>query len=235
MQANPCISKWFFEVAKKAGYCNGVCLDHVPFGLVLRSDGKKFRTRSGDTERLIDLLNKAVDKAKEIIKEREFQGDDQEILSLAKALGIGSIKYADLSCHRLKDYVFNYDRMLKFDGNTAAFLMYAYVRISGIKRKVGINIKELKGTISLQHPAERALALHLLQFVEALNSTVQDLLPNRLTDYLYTLAEKFNVFFRDCRVEGSDEQNSRLLLSELVARVLKQGMDLLGLTTVDRM
>lgn len=123
--------------------------------------------------------------------------------------------------------------MLKFEGNTAAFLLYAYVRIQGIKRKVG---KEaVKGPIVLSHPSEVAMAFHLCLFPETLQMMSQDLLPNRLCDYLYALAEKFHAFFRDCRVEGSIEKNSRLLLSEVTAQVLKKGLSILGLQTLERM
>jgi arginyl-tRNA synthetase len=152
-------------------------------------------------------------------------------------LGINAIKYSDLVSHRISDYVFSYEKMLRFEGNTAAFVMYSYVRVQGIIRKVGIEPATLiaKEKISLTHPSEVALALHLARFAETLDLMAEDLLPNRLTEYLYSLAETFNHFFRDCRVEGTPEQNSRLLLTELTGRVLKQGMQLLGLTTVDRM
>src|SRR5262249_23020482 len=152
--------------------------------LVLGPDGKKFRTRAGESEKLIDLLNAAVDHAKKILTERSPSMPPEELNALAKALGIGAVKYADLSCHRTGDYMFSYDRMLKFEGNTAAFLMYAYVRIAGIKRKVNVDIEEVKKThrIYLEHPSEIALGLHLAQFGEALNQVANDLLPNRLTD-----------------------------------------------------
>lgn len=228
-----------FKAAEKAGYLDlkKVRVDHVPFGLVLGSDGKKFRTRAGDTERLIDLLNAAIDHAEKILVERDPEIDPQERQRLAHALGIGAIKYADLSGHRIGDYVFSYDRMLRFEGNTAAFLMYSYVRINGIKRKVNIDPQTIMSSthIQLEHPSEIALGLHLLQFSEALNQVAEDLLPNRLTDYLYILSEKFNAFFRDCRVEGSPQQNQRLLLCEATARVLKQGLDIVGVPTVDKM
>lgn len=228
-----------FKVAEMAGYLDPkkVQTDHVPFGLVLGPDGKKFKTRSGDTERLIDLLTAAVDHADKILQERSPELSEADRHQLAHALGIGAIKYADLSCHRTGDYVFSYDRMLRFEGNTAAYLMYSYVRVAGIKRKVNADMEAIieDSQISLKHTSEVALGLHVLQFGEALESVSKDLLPNRLTDYLYGLAEKFNAFFRDCRVEGSPEQNSRLLLCEAVARTMKQGLDILGVQTVDRM
>ncbi len=228
-----------FRAAEKAGYLDPqkIRVDHVPFGLVLGPDGKKFRSRTGETERLIDLLQAAVNYAEKILKERDPEMDEEERKKLAHALGIGAIKYADLSCHRLGDYVFNYDRMLRFEGNTAAFLMYSYVRVAGIKRKVKADVKWVKDQhhIHLEHSSEITLGLHLLQFDEVLKQVTEDLLPNRLTDYLYTLAEKFNAFFRDCRVEGSPQQNERLLLCEATARVLKQGLDILGVPTVEKM
>lgn len=228
-----------FKAAEKAGYLDlqKVRVDHVPFGLVLGADGKKFRTRAGDTERLIDLLRAAIDHAKKILMERSPEMPLEERDTLAHALGIGAVKYADLSCHRTSDYTFSYERMLRFEGNTAAFLMYAYVRVEGIKRKVKASVEALRldHKIHLQHPSEISLGLHLGQFNEALDQVSQDLLPNRLTDYLYTLAEKFNAFFRDCRVEGSPEQNSRLLLCEVVAMVMRQGLDILGVKTVEKM
>lgn len=228
-----------YKASEKAGYINPnrVRFDHVPFGLVLGPDGKKFRTREGETERLMDLLTNAITKARNILDERDSEMSESEKEVLSKALGIGAVKYADLSCHRTGDYVFSYDRMLRFEGNTAAFLMYAYVRVAGIKRKVQADIEQIKRTehIVLEHPSEVALALELSQFSEALDQVANDLLPNRLTEYLYGLAEKFNAFFRDCRVEGSPQQNSRLLLCEAVALTLHEGLNILGVKTVERM
>jgi len=231
--------KMIFAAAEKAGYLDPakVRVDHVPFGLVLGNDGKKFRTRSGETEKLIDLIEAAIDEAAKILSERSPEMPPEERHALAKAIGIGAIKYSDLSCHRTSDYTFSYERMLRFEGNTAAFLMYAYVRTAGIKRKINADIGALKHShsILLEHPSEVALGLHLSQFGEALEMVAEDLLPNRLTDYLYTLSEKFNAFFRDCRVEGSEQQASRLLICEVTSMVLKQGLEILGLKTVNKM
>jgi len=228
-----------FEAAKKAGFLDPykVRVDHVPFGVVLGPDGKKFKTRSGDTEKLIDLLHEAIAHAREILRERLTDAGDEELDRLARVLGIDAVKYADLSCHRVKDYLFSYERMLKFEGNTAAFLLYSYVRIQSIKRKVSKPIDEVekRAHIILFHPSEISLGLHLRQFGEVLDMLSRDLLPNRLCEYLYILAEKFNAFFRDCRVEGSPEEESRLLLCEASGRVLKQGLEILGLHTVNRM
>lgn len=215
-----------------------VRVNHVPFGLVLRADGKKFQTRSGETERLIDLLQAAIDKAKEILTERNYQDvSATELQNMANILGINAIKYADLANNRTSDYVFSLDRMLQFEGNTAAFVCYAYVRIQSLKRKVSVDINALamQHKIVLQTAEELDLGLQILRFNEIINNFTEELLPNRITDYLYHLAEKFHVFFHNCRVEGTAEQNSRILLCEAVARILAQGLELLGLQPLLKM
>jgi arginyl-tRNA synthetase len=227
-----------FKAAQNAGYLDPqkARVDHVPFGLVLGPDGKKFKTRSGETERLIDLLTTAIDKAYSILqeraKEKDASLDPQEMKEIARVLGINAVKYSDLSCNRTHDYAFSYDKMLRFEGNTAAFLMYSYVRIHGIKRKIA---NAQVSNIDLRHESEIALGLHICQFAEVIDSISDDLMPNRLCEYLFELAEKFNAFFRDCRVEGVPEQNQRLALCELTADVLQQGLSILGLKTVTRM
>ncbi|MGR3973759.1 MAG: arginine--tRNA ligase [Candidatus Rhabdochlamydia sp.] len=228
-----------FKAAEKALYLNRdhVRVDHVPFGVVLGKDGKKFKTRSGETEKLIDLITEAILQARLLLKERGDSLDEKELDEMATILGVNALKYADLSSHRIKDYTFSYDRMLKFEGNTAPFLLYAYVRIRSIQRKIGRKMKDVmqEGLITLEHPCEMELALHLLQFNETLEKMAEELLPNRLTDYLYTLAEKFHAFFRDCRVEGSSHETSRLIICEAAARVLGQGCQILGLKLLEKM
>ena len=228
-----------FKAAQKAKFLDlsKTQVEHVAFGVVLGADGKKFKTRSGETERLIDLLHHAVIMAKVLLKERMPEVEEDLLEQRAAILGIDAVKYADLSGHRLKDYAFSYERMLKFEGNTAAFLLYAYVRIQSIKKKANKDMDLLikQKSIVLTHPSEVDLGLHLRRFGEALELIERDLLPNRLCDYLYQLAEYFNAFFRDCRVEGSKEEDSRLLLCELTARVLEKGLFILGLKTLDRM
>ncbi|NGX63598.1 MAG: Arginine--tRNA ligase [Candidatus Anoxychlamydiales bacterium] len=228
-----------YQAVIKAKYLdpNKTRFDHVTFGVVLAEDKKKFKTREGETTKLIDLLYKAVDGAKKILKDRLKHIDKNTLDEYSKNLGISAVKYADLSNHRIKDYVFSYDKMLSLEGNTAAFLFYSYVRILSIKKKVNEDIEKIlkSSEIDLKHPSETALALHLVRFAEILNLMSRDLLPNRLTDYLYDLATKFNIFFRDCRVEGSLEQNSRLLLCHMCQKVLKAGFDILGLKPLDRM
>ncbi|SCA58615.1 Arginine--tRNA ligase [Chlamydiales bacterium SCGC AB-751-O23] len=227
------------EVSTLAGFLDPQKnqFDHVGFGLVLGADGKKFKTRSGETEKLIDLLNNAIAKAEATIKERTPDIDPKELKESSRALGIGAVKYADLSCNRLGDYTFSYDRMLRFDGNTACYVMYSYVRILSIQRRVSSSLEEVikNPTFSFSHSSEMALAAHLIKFPVVVKQMSEDLLPNKLTDFLFQLADKFNSFFRDCRVEGSEEQNQRLCLCELSKRVFAQGFQLLALPIVQKM
>jgi arginyl-tRNA synthetase len=233
-----------FSAAKKVGYASDeIRLDHVPFGLVLGPDGKKYKTRSGETEKLMDLLTEGVARAKNILSERnqvEAIFTEKEIENTAQIIGISAIKYADLAGNRIQDYVFEYDKMLKLEGNTAAFLIYAYVRTAGIKRKLAkienLSVQNLSPTtITLDHPMELNLAIHLLRFPEMVTEVADDLFPNRLCEYLFELANHFHQFFRDCKIIGSEQQASRLLLSELTAKILKLGMGLLGIKTVEKM
>lgn len=228
-----------FEAAKKIGFVQDdhPKLEHVGFGVVLGENGKKLKTRSGETIRLMDLIQEAIARAKTIMEERLEGATEEELEQAAEVLGIDAVKYSDLSCHRQKDYVFSFDRMLRFEGNTAAFLLYSYVRIQSIKKKANLSVEDVLKTsrISITSEAEMDLGVHLLQFSEALHAMDVELLPNRLCDYLFHLAEKFNIFFRDCQVIGHPEQNSRLMLAELTSKVLKKGLNLLGLKTLNRM
>ncbi len=231
--------KMLFQAAEKVGYldCKKVQINHVGFGVVLAPDGKKFKTRSGTTEKLIDLLLESMRQAKIILAKRLPQLTEKELDDRAKILGIDAVKYADLSSNRLKDYTFSYSRMLRFEGNTAPFLLYAYVRIQSIKKKIGKNLKSLleTGQIHLEDPSEVDLSLHLIQFGETLDTIVKDLLPHRLTEYLYLLAEKFHYFFHACQVKESPQETSRLLLCEVTGRILHQGLTILGLKTLEEM
>lgn len=228
-----------FKAAEKAEILdkNKTRVEHVGFGVVLGEDGKKFKTRSGETVRLMDLLMEAVRRAKLIVSERLTDASEEEKEQLSIALGINAIRYADLSCHRMKDYLFSYERMLKFEGNTAAFLLYSYVRILSIKKKSTISNDELANffVFSIQHLTEVALAVHLRQFGECLKDFEEDLLPNRLCDYLYNLAEKFNNFFRDCKVVGDEHEKARLTLCHLTQKVFEAGFSILGIKVMSRM
>ncbi|MCB1213402.1 MAG: arginine--tRNA ligase [Chlamydiia bacterium] len=211
-------------------------VDHVTFGLVLGPDGKKFRTRSGETESLMNLLQTAINKAAEGLKERSPEISEEEMMESARVLGIGAVKYADLSTNRTGDYQFSYEKMLRFDGNTAAFILYAYVRTQNILKRIGHSHSLTPPhPISLNHPSERALGLQLARFEETLETVAEELMPNKLTEYLYRLAELFNAFYRDCHVEGSDEVDSRGELCSLTGKTLHCGLSLLGIHTLERM
>ncbi|MEY2913603.1 MAG: hypothetical protein RLZZ184_2912 [Cyanobacteriota bacterium] len=234
----------FFQVAKKANWIpDDVELVHVPFGLVLGEDGKKFKTRSGDTVRLRDLLDEAINRARADIEKR-LQEDgrtetEEFIQNVAEVVGISAVKYADLSQNRTSSYVFSYDKMLSLKGNTAPYLLYAYVRIQGISRQGNIDFTNLgiNRQILLKEDAELTLAKHLLQLDEVIKEVEQDLLPNRLCDYLYQLSDKFNKFYENCPVLKSEEpaRTSRLMLCDLTAKTLKLGLSLLGIKVLERM
>ncbi|MBE8968382.1 arginine--tRNA ligase [Nostocales cyanobacterium LEGE 12452] len=236
----------FFQVARKAGWIpDDVELVHVPFGLVLGENGKRIQTRFGDSVRLRDLLDEAVSRAhadlKTRLQEEERQESEQFINEVARVVGISAVKYADLSQNRTSNYIFSYDKMLDFKGNTAPYMLYAYARIQGISRKGDINFEELgNNAVLLEHETELALAKYLLQLDEVISSVEQDLLPNRLCEYLYELSKKFNQFYdRNQGVQVLEAQEpqrtSRLVLCDLTARTLKLGLSLLGIQVLERM
>ncbi len=233
-----------FQVAQRAGWVpEGVILAHVPFGVVQGEDGKKFKTRSGETVRLKDLLDEAVGRARADLEARIQREGRQEtpefIATVAEAVGIGAVKYADLSQNRTSDYIFSYDKMLALQGNTAPYLLYAYVRIQGISRKGGIDWGAIDpaGAIHLGEESELALAQHLLQLDEALAVVEQELLPNRLCQYLFELSQKFNQFYDRCAVlqVAEPQRTSRLILCHTTARTLKLGLSLLGIPVLERL
>ncbi|MCZ2202203.1 arginine--tRNA ligase [Cylindrospermopsis raciborskii] len=234
----------FFQVAQKAGWIpDDVELVHIPFGLVLGEDGKKFKTRSGDTVRLKDLLDEAVFRARTDLEARLQQEGREEtpefIHNVAQTVGISAVKYADLSQNRTSSYVFSYDKMLSLKGNTAPYMLYAYVRTQGISREGKIDFENYlapDAKIILQEETELALAKHLLQLDDILYQVEQDLLPNRLCEYLYSLSEKFNKFYDRCPVLKTEDpiRTSRLMLCYVTARTLRLGLDLLGIKVVER-
>jgi len=233
-----------FQVARRAGWIpEGIEVVHVPFGLVLGEGGKKLKTRSGDTVRLRDLLDEAIARARQDLVTRiEAEGRQESpefIDHVSQTVGIAAVKYADLSQNRTSNYIFSYDKMLSLQGNTAPYLLYAYVRIQGISRKGEINFAQMAASpqIHLQEDTELALAKHLLQFTEVLEQVATDLMPNRLCQYLFELSQKFNLFYDRCPVLSAPEplQTSRLTLCDLTARTLKQGLGLLGIQVVERM
>ncbi|KAL2321346.1 hypothetical protein Fmac_030315 [Flemingia macrophylla] len=210
---------------------------HIGFGLVLGDDGKRFRSRSSEVVRLVDLLDEAKRRCKTAILERDTAKDwsEEEIEKTTEAIGYGAVKYADLKINRLTNYTFNFDQMLNDKGNTAVYLQYAHARICSIIRKSGKDVEEIKrsGKVVLDHEDERALGLHLLQFPEVFEEACTNLLPNLLCEYLYNLAEIFSKkFYSNCQVVGSPEETSRLLLCEATATVMRKCFYLLGIVPV---
>jgi arginyl-tRNA synthetase len=211
---------------------------HVANGSVLGTDGKLLRTRAGTSLRLVDLLDEAVARAAEVLTARGGAPDGVDADVLARQIGIGAVKYADLSTDRLRDYQFDWDRMLSFDGNTAPYLQYAHARIRSIFARSGIDPAAVAGVVpTLAEPAERALAVDLLGFEAAVADTVDKLAPHRLCGYLFGLAGTFTAFYEACPVLKADPavRDSRLVLCDLTARVLRTGLGLLGIETPDRM
>lgn len=233
-----------FQVAQKAGWVpSHVELIHVPFGVVKGEDGKKFKTRSGETVRLKDLLDEAVRRARQDIEDRLRKEDRQEtedfVANVSEVVGMAAVKYADLSQNRTSDYIFSYDKMLALQGNTAPYMLYAYARVQGISRKGGIDLGQLDDAsrIHLEDETEFALARHLLQLDEVIVAVEADLLPNRLCQYLFELSQKFNQFYDRCPILQADEpkRTSRLVLAELTARTIRLGFSLLGIAVLERM
>lgn len=229
-----------FTIAHKAGFVSDdVSLEHDAFGMMLGKDGKPFKTRSGSTVKLADLLNEAELRAANLLAEKSTGLTEEQKVQVIDALAMGSVKYADLSKSRTSNYVFDWDLMLSFEGNTAPYMLYAYTRIQSIFRKAGIQPSDLSGNISLNETQERSLALKLLQFSDVVNSTAREGMPHMLCTYLYELAGQFMSFYEHCPVnkEGvtSDVKTSRLLLCTLTAKTLKTGLGLLGINTIEQM
>lgn len=230
--------KQIFTLSKKASFAKPeMQLEHMAFGTMLGEDGKPFKTRSGDTVKLVDLLDEAQERAFALVTEKNPELAETERQEIARTVGIGAVKYADLSKNRLSDYVFSWDSMLSFEGNTAPYLQYAYARIRSIFRKV--DNYDAQAAIVLQEAAERTLAMKLLQFNEAIDSVAREGMPNHLCSYLYELSVNFMSFYEACPIlkEGVDEatQASRLRLADLTAQTLKTGLDLLGIQVMERM
>jgi arginyl-tRNA synthetase len=221
-------------------------LAHVWFGSILGEDGKPFKTRSGETVKLADLLDEAEERAFKIVSEKNPALPEAQRREIARVVGLGAVKYADLLPNRQSDYVFSWDKMLALQGNTAPYLQYAYTRIRSIFRKTGETSNSVKSRVNIQHPTsnihlaaaeETALAKHLLNFGLTLEAVAEEYRPNFLCNYLYELAGKFTSFYENCPVLKSDDATraSRLALCDLTARVLKQGLDVLGIETVEQM
>lgn len=232
-----------FQVATRAHWIpDTVQVVHVPFGMVQGEDGKKLKTRSGETIRLRGLLDEAINRAQVDVESRLAEDERTEtpefIANVAQVIGLGAVKYADLSQNRTSNYVFSYDKMLALQGNTAPYMIYAYVRVQGISRKGNIDFSQLgDASLIVAESSELALAKHLLQMQDILSEVAADLMPNRLCQYLFELSQKFNQFYDQCQVLKAEEpaRTSRLVISDLTARTLKLGLSLLGIKVLERM
>ncbi|HWL46059.1 MAG TPA: arginine--tRNA ligase [Ilumatobacter sp.] len=229
-----------FEVCRMAGWLVPPTeAVHVSFGSVLGDDRKMLKSRAGDAVKLIDLLDEAVDRAAASVAAKNPDLDGDTATAVAQAIGIGALKYADLSNDRVKDYIFDWDRMLAFEGNTAPYLQYAHARICSIFRRAGVDRTAVRGSaaISLDEPQENALARRLLAYPTAVAETVAALAPHRLCTYLFDLAQDFTAFYEHCPVMKADEplRSSRLALCDLTARTLQHGLSLLGIDAPEAM
>ncbi len=226
-------------VARKAGFLSAAeSYQHCPFGMMLGKDGKPFKTRTGGTVKLIDLLDEAVERAARLLAQRDNDFSPDELTMMAEKIGIGAVKYADLSKARTTDYVFDWDSMLSFEGNTAPYLQYAYTRIQSIFNKAGDSV-DASAAISIQVDAEKALATKLLQYQEAIEIVVSEATPHVLCTYLYELASLFMKFYEACPIlkddVAPDVKQSRLQLCRLTQSTLRHGLGLLGIETLDKM
>jgi len=228
-----------WTIVRKAGYVpQSIPLEHHMFGMMLGKDGRPFKTRSGGTIKLSDLLDEAVERATKLVGEKNPDMPADELKALANTVGIGAVKYADLSKSRTTDYIFDWDNMLAFEGNTAPYMQYAYTRVLSVFRKAGIGLADVSGSVNITEDREAALAARLLQFEETILQVARDGMPHVMCAYLYDLAGLFSGFYEHCPIlAAEDEQTrqSRLKLALLTAKTLKQGLDTLGIETVERM
>ncbi|KJS07192.1 MAG: arginyl-tRNA synthetase [Gammaproteobacteria bacterium BRH_c0] len=232
--------KQVFTLARKAGFVNpGISLEHHPFGTMMGEDGKPFKTRSGGTVKLANLLEEAVQRASALIAEKDPDLSAEERSEVARKVGIGAIKYADLSKTRTNDYIFNWEAMLSFEGNTAPYLQYAYSRIRSIFRRAGVDADTLSAAILIGEPQEKQLALKLTQFDEVLEQVAAEAYPHLLCTYLYDLASAFMAFYERCPIlkdsVSPDLRNSRLQLASITAGTMAKGLELLGIEVMEKM
>jgi arginyl-tRNA synthetase len=228
-----------WAIVHKAKYVpESLKLEHHMFGMMLGKDGKPFKTRSGDTVKLNDLLDEACERATTLIRSKNPDLTESELAEIVDAVAIGAVKYADLSKNRTTDYVFDWDNMLSFEGNTAPYLQYAYTRVLSIFKKSNIAEDSLTGNISLETDKERALATRLIQFDETISTVAREGTPHVLCAYLYEIATLFSSFYENCPILTADSvslKQSRLKLACLTAKTLKIGLDMLGIKTVEKM
>ncbi len=230
-----------FDCARRVGWSCEAKLEHVPFGSVLGEDNKPFKTRSGENVKLAALLDEAESRAMAVVSQKSPDLPEEQRRDIARAVGIGAVKYADLSNNLVSDYVFSWDKMLAMEGNTAPYMQYAYARVQSIFRKGEVDVNELvaggSDKLTISEPAERELAKVLLRYAETISSVARELRPHLLTGYLFELAGAFSTFYNACPVLKAEEpvRSSRLLLCLLTANTLKHGLGMLGIETIEQM
>lgn len=228
-----------WSIVRKAGYVpDSVPMEHHMFGMMMGKDGKPFKTREGGTIKLSELLDEALHRAREMIAKKQPDLDDAALDELAEIIGIGAVKYADLSKKRTTDYIFDWDNMLSFEGNTAPYMQYACSRITSLFNRATVNMDQLDADIQLSQPTELLLGKQLLSFEETVHTVAQEGYPHLLTTYLFELASHFSRFYEQCPILNAQDpalQQSRLKLAALTSRTLKTGLTMLGIKTVDRM
>lgn len=229
-----------YTLAKKAGFVpSDIALEHHAFGTMMGEDGKPFKTRSGSTVKLADLISEAIERAHATVAAKNPDLSSAEMTEVARKVGIGAVKYADLSKTRTHDYVFNWDHMLSFEGNTGPYLQYAYTRVQSLFRKAGVIPEDLPPALVLNEPAERDLGLKLLQLQEVLEQASAEAYPHLLCTYLYELASLFSAFYEACPIlkdgVSGEARSSRLVLSAKVANALAHGLNLLGIEVMAKM
>ncbi|MFP3029293.1 MAG: arginine--tRNA ligase [Arsenophonus sp.] len=228
-----------WAIVRKAGYIpDTMSLEHHMSGMILGKDGKPFKTRAGGTIRLAELLDEAIERASYLIRKKKPGILEKDLQLISEVVGIGAVKYADLSKNRTTDYIFDWDNMLAFDGNTAPYMQYAYARVTSIFKRAHINPTTLKKPVILENKYEQALAISLLQFEETILTVAREGLPHIMCAYLYKLAGLFSNFYKNCQilcVENNASKESRLKLALLTQKTLKIGLEILGIKTVERM
>ncbi|WP_261872889.1 arginine--tRNA ligase [Vibrio rarus] len=228
-----------WTIVRKAGYVpEEISLEHHAFGMMLGKDGRPFKTRAGGTVRLVDLLDEAEERAQKLIESKNPELAEDEKKSIATTVAMAAVKYADLSKHRTTDYVFDWDNMLAFEGNTAPYMQYAYTRVASVFAKAGVSMDNLQGDIIITDAKEKALASKLMQFEEAVQSVAREGQPHIMCSYLFELAGQFSSFYEACPILVAEEEavkQSRLQLAALTAKTIKQGLSLLGIETLERM
>lgn len=228
-----------WTIVRKAGYVpESVSLEHHAFGMMLGKDGRPFKTRAGGTVRLADLLDEATERAQKLIESKNPDLAAEEKANIANTVAMAAVKYSDLSKHRTTDYIFDWDNMLAFEGNTAPYMQYAYTRVASIFAKAGIDMNSLTGEIEVGDEKEQALISKLLQFDEAVTSVAREGQPHLMCSYLFELAGQFSSFYEACPILNAEDEavkQNRLKLAALTAKTIKQGLDLLGIETLERM